>query len=102
MLPVPTRPLHAIPAECATSDRCRRVFDHVPTVVVNNAEWTYSNKPSLDVTDAEFDRVVDINLKSVFLATQAVLPALIEAQTGGSSVNVSSTGAIRPRPGLVW
>jgi 3-oxoacyl-[acyl-carrier protein] reductase len=70
-------------------------------VVVNNAGWSYSNKPILDTTEAEFDRVYAINVKSIFHMTRAVLP-LMRAAGGGAIINVGSTGGIRPRPGLAW
>ncbi len=34
-------------------------------IVVNNAGWTHVNKPMLDVKEAEFDRLYDINVKSM-------------------------------------
>ncbi|KAL1974965.1 hypothetical protein VTN31DRAFT_5169 [Thermomyces dupontii] len=71
-------------------------------VLVNNAGTSYRNKPTLEVTEAEFDRVFNVNVKSIFLAVQAVMPRLVEQGQGGSVINISSTGAQRPRPGLVW
>jgi NAD(P)-dependent dehydrogenase (short-subunit alcohol dehydrogenase family) len=47
-----------------------------------------------DVTEEEWDRVLNVNLKSVVLTTQAALPHL-EAAGGGSVVNVASIGAFR-------
>jgi NAD(P)-dependent dehydrogenase (short-subunit alcohol dehydrogenase family) len=70
-------------------------------VVVNNAGTTHRNKPALEVTEAEFDRVLQVNLKSVFWTAQAALPHLV-AQGGGCIVNVASTTGVRPGPGLVW
>lgn len=54
------------------------------------------------MTDDEFERVFNVNVKSIFLAGKIVLPSLIEQGCGGSMINISSTGASRPRPGLVW
>jgi len=70
-------------------------------VVVNNAGWTHRNKPLLEVAEAEFDKVYAINVKSIYLMTQAVVPQM-RAQGGGSIINMGSTAAIRPRPGLTW
>ncbi|EST06782.2 Short-chain dehydrogenase/reductase SDR [Kalmanozyma brasiliensis GHG001] len=84
-------------------DQCKNVFGAPPSVVVNNAGWTYSNKPTLQVTEDEFDRVFEINVKSIFLSVEVLLPAVLEAGGKDASwVNVSSTAALRPRPGLVW
>ncbi|ALA20202.1 MULTISPECIES: glucose 1-dehydrogenase [unclassified Chelatococcus] len=70
-------------------------------IVVNNAGWTHRNKPMLEVSEEEFDRVYDINVKSIFHMTRAVVP-LMRAAGGGAIVNIGSTAGIRPRPGLTW
>jgi len=70
-------------------------------IVVNNAGWTYRNKPVLEVTEEEFDRVYAINVKSIFHMVRAVVP-LLSRQGGGSIINIGSTAGIRPRPGLTW
>jgi len=70
-------------------------------IVINNAGTSYKNKPTADVTEAEFDRVMAVNVKSIFLSIGAVVPEL-QKRGGGSIVNVASIGAMRPRPGLVW
>jgi NADP-dependent 3-hydroxy acid dehydrogenase YdfG len=46
--------------------------------------------------------VFNVNVKSIYLATKTVMPRFIEQGSGGSVINISSTGASRPRPGLVW
>ncbi|KAJ6562366.1 hypothetical protein B0H19DRAFT_1144274 [Mycena capillaripes] len=71
-------------------------------VVVNNAGTSYRNKPTVEVTYDEWERVFNVNVKSIFLCGKVVLPRLIEQGKGGSMINISSTGASRPRPGLVW
>ncbi len=70
-------------------------------IVVNNAGWTHRNKPMLEVSEEEFDRVYAINVKSIFHMTNAVLPVM-RKQGGGSIINIGSTAGIRPRPGLTW
>lgn len=70
-------------------------------IVVNNAGWTHRNMPILDVDEATFDRMFDINVKSIFHMTRAVVPAM-RARGGGVILNVGSTAGIRPRPGLTW
>jgi len=70
-------------------------------VVINNAGWTHRNKPLLDVTEQEFDRIYNVNVKSIYLMTQATTPHL-KAAGGGSVVNIGSTAGLRPRPGLTW
>jgi 3-oxoacyl-[acyl-carrier protein] reductase len=70
-------------------------------IVVNNAGWTHRNRPMLEVTEAEFDKVYAVNVKSIYLMTQAVVPAM-RRRGGGVIINVGSTAGIRPRPGLTW
>lgn len=70
-------------------------------IMVNNAGTTHRNKPALQVTEEEFDRVYRVNLKSLFWSAQVVMPVFIE-QGGGCFVNVASTTGVRPGPGLVW
>ncbi|MFM8795876.1 MAG: glucose 1-dehydrogenase, partial [Betaproteobacteria bacterium] len=70
-------------------------------IVVNNAGWTHRNQPLLQVSEAEFDRVYEINVKSIFHMTQAVVP-IMRDQGGGVILNIGSTAGIRPRPGLTW
>ena len=70
-------------------------------IVVNNAGWTHRNQPMLDVDEATFDRVYEINVKSIFHMAHAVVP-LMRKQGGGVILNVGSTAGIRPRPGLTW
>jgi 3-oxoacyl-[acyl-carrier protein] reductase len=68
-------------------------------VVVNNAGWTNRNKPLLETTDAEFDRMYAVNVRSVFLSARHTVP-VFRAQGGGCLVNIASTAGVRPRPGL--
>ena len=68
-------------------------------IVVNNAGWTHRNKPYLEVTEAEFDKVYAVNVKSVYLSALHAVP-VFRKQGGGCFVNIASTAGIRPRPGL--
>src|SRR5713101_7274590 len=68
-------------------------------IVVNNAGWTHRNKPYLEVTEAEFERVYAVNVKSVYLSALHAVP-VFRRRGGGCFVNIASTAGIRPRPGL--
>jgi 3-oxoacyl-[acyl-carrier protein] reductase len=68
-------------------------------IVVNNAGWTHRNKPYLEVTEAEFDRVYAVNVKSIYLSAMHAVP-VFRRRGGGCFVNIASTAGIRPRPGL--
>jgi 3-oxoacyl-[acyl-carrier protein] reductase len=68
-------------------------------IIVNNAGTTHRNRPMMEVEEAEFDRIFAVNVKSIFLFAQALLPHMRE-KGGGVIVNIGSTAALRPRPGL--
>jgi 3-oxoacyl-[acyl-carrier protein] reductase len=70
-------------------------------ILVNNAGISHRNQPMLDVEEAEFDRVFAVNVKSIYLAAQAVVPHFRQ-HGGGVIINIGSTAGIRPRPGLTW
>lgn len=71
-------------------------------IVVNNAGATYTNKPTEDVTESEFDLVFNVNVKSIFLSTAVILPYFKAENRGGCFIQVASTAALRPRPRLTW
>lgn len=68
-------------------------------IVVNNAGWSHRKKPFLEVSEAEFDKIYAVNVKSIFLSARHALP-VFRGQRGGCLVNIASTGGVRPRPGL--
>lgn len=70
-------------------------------IVVNNAGITHRNQPMIDVSEEEFDRVFDVNVKSIFLMAKAIVPHFRE-HGGGVILNIGSTAGLRPRPGLTW
>lgn len=70
-------------------------------ILVNNAGVTHKNKPILEVTEEEFDRIFRVNVKSIFHFVRAVAPKMRE-RGGGVILNVGSTAGLRPRPGLTW
>jgi 3-oxoacyl-[acyl-carrier protein] reductase len=71
-------------------------------IVVNNAGWTHKNKPLMEVTEEEFDRVYDVNVKGIFHMVQATVPLFRDQGTGGMILNIGSTAGLRPRPGLTF
>jgi 3-oxoacyl-[acyl-carrier protein] reductase len=73
----------------------------VPDILVNNAGTTHRNKPILEVTEEEFDRLFRVNVKSIYLFVREIAPVMRE-HGGGVILNVGSTAGIRPRPGLTW
>lgn len=70
-------------------------------ILVNNAGMPQRNGPMLDVDEETFQKIYDVNVKSIFLTTKAIVPVMLE-QGGGNIINIASTAALSPRPGLVW
>ena len=78
----------------------REVLDQKGAVdiLVNNAGGFHKFSPLLDISEQEWDEVVALNLKSVFLCCQAVAKHMIERQKG-RIVNIASRAGIAPNPG---
>jgi NAD(P)-dependent dehydrogenase (short-subunit alcohol dehydrogenase family) len=67
-------------------------------VLINNAS-VITRRPFLEMTEADWDNSVDVNVKGVFLCSQAVAPAMLE-QGGGVIVNVTDLSAMKVWPGF--
>lgn len=70
-------------------------------ILVNNAGITHLPMPMEDVSEEEFDRVLSVNAKSVYLTAKHIVP-LMKAQKSGTILNVASTAGVSPRPRLNW
>ncbi|MEJ6390738.1 SDR family oxidoreductase [Gymnodinialimonas ulvae] len=70
-------------------------------IVVNNAGITHKKANLEDVTEDEFDRVLAVNAKSVYLTAREIIPHMKAANTG-AILNVASTAGLSPRPQLNW
>jgi NAD(P)-dependent dehydrogenase (short-subunit alcohol dehydrogenase family) len=68
-------------------------------ILVNNAGINIA-KPFLEVTEEDFDRVLGVNLKGAFLATQAAARVMIRQGDGGAIVNLSSVNAVMAIPSI--
>jgi 3-oxoacyl-[acyl-carrier protein] reductase len=71
-------------------------------IVFNNAGTTYKKQPSVDVEEEEFDRIVSVNVKSIYQSVKVVMPYFVERKEGGQFINTSSVAGTRVRPGMVW
>jgi 3-oxoacyl-[acyl-carrier protein] reductase len=65
-----------------------------------NAGLPFFAKPIEETTDEEWDRIMDVNVKALFIAAQKVVPIMKEAG-GGSFVITASMAGLRPRPNLL-
>ncbi|MEK7340645.1 MAG: SDR family oxidoreductase [Candidatus Binatota bacterium] len=66
-------------------------------ILVNNAAWT-DRKNILDLTEEEWDKVMAISLKSVFLCTKFAARSMVEQKRAGRIVNIASTSGHTGRP----
>lgn len=86
--------------ECDVSDSksveamVEKAAEHLGTVdtVVNDAGWGRAGK-LLDTSEEDWDRMMDINVKGVFLVSKYALPHLL-ASGGGSIVNMASVAGV--------
>jgi NAD(P)-dependent dehydrogenase (short-subunit alcohol dehydrogenase family) len=69
-------------------------FGHVDTLI--NAAGVNSATPFFEISEQEWQRILDINLKSVFLACQVFGKAMVDAGHGGSIINISSASSGPP------
>ena len=64
-------------------------------VLVNNA-GIFPTCPVLEMETADFDRVLSVNLRGVFLCTREAAAAMVDQGRGGAIVNVTSIDALHP------
>jgi len=70
-------------------------------ILVNNAGITHLPQPMEEVSEADFDRVLAVNAKSVYLTARHFVPAM-KARRSGAILNIASTAGRSPRPNLNW
>ena len=66
-------------------------------ILVNNA-GIFPRVEFLDMTEAQWDEVLSVNLKGTFLCTQAVAQKLVERGRAGAVINLASSAAFRSSP----
>jgi 3-oxoacyl-[acyl-carrier protein] reductase len=75
-------------------------FGHVD-ILINNAGVTHLPTALESVSEEDFDRVFNINMKSVYLTARALVPHM-KKRGAGTILNVASTAGVSPRPKLNW
>ena len=76
-------------------------------ILVNNAGVTHLPQALEDVTEDDFDRIVAVNMKAIYLAMRQVVPRFKAKAPGtqgirGVVLNIASTAGVSPRPRLSW
>jgi 3-oxoacyl-[acyl-carrier protein] reductase len=87
----------AVQADVSSASQVKQMAEHVEkelgaiNILINNAAMIRPQKVE-DITEADWDEMIDVNLKSAFLVTQAFLPGM-RKQQWGRIVNISSVAA---------
>lgn len=76
--------------------RAREVFGPID-ILVNNAATNIAFGPCLEMDDAQFDKMIEINVKSAFRLVRLVGPEMC-ARRSGVILNIASTSGLRPQP----
>ena len=88
------------PAVAAMAEAAFSAFGQVD-ILVNNAGVTHLPAPLETVSEADFDRVLAVNVKSVYLTARALVPRM-KTRGSGAILNIASTAGLSPRPRLNW
>jgi dehydrogenase/reductase SDR family protein 4 len=79
-----------------------RLVDNVSTqfgridILVNNAATNVAQGPCLSIDDGQFDKMIDVNLKSAFRLIRLVAPGMCD-RGSGSIINIASISGLRPQ-----
>lgn len=84
----------------AMADQALKSFGHLD-ILINNAGITHLPTPLDEVSEDDFDRVFNVNMKSIYLTSQALVPHM-KSRRQGAILNVASTAGVSPRPNLNW
>lgn len=84
----------------AMADAALSAFGHLD-ILINNAGVTHLPTALEDVSEDDFDRVFNVNMKSVYLTARTLVPHM-KSRKQGAILNVASTAGVSPRPRLNW
>jgi 3-oxoacyl-[acyl-carrier protein] reductase len=104
---------HALRVDVARAADVRLMMDTAEQrwgridILVNNAGVTHLPQALEEVSEDDFDRIVAINMKAIYLAMREVVPRLKANSPGRSGcrgvvLNMASTAGVSPRPRLAW
>ena len=97
----------ALTVDVALADDAKRMvdaaFEHFGAldILVNNAGIGHRPQPLEGLADDEFDRIVAVNMKAIYLAAREAVPRM-KAAGRGVILNMASTAGVSPRPRLTW
>ena len=70
-------------------------------ILVNNAGVGHKPTSMESLSEEVFDRIFEVNIKSIFRTAQLVVP-IMKKNGSGAILNIGSTGGVSPRPNLTW
>jgi dehydrogenase/reductase SDR family member 4 len=70
-------------------------------ILVNNSATNVQNGSSLEATDEQLDKMVEVNVKAAFRLVNLVAPGMIARGGGGSIINLVSVSGLKPQPGSI-
>ncbi|HLP59457.1 MAG TPA: SDR family NAD(P)-dependent oxidoreductase [Candidatus Deferrimicrobium sp.] len=94
--------VHLFPADVSRSEDVKRMIDFTVDTfktldaVINNAGKNI-DKPLLELSESDWDTVVNTNMKGVFLVSRAAAGLMLKQESGGHIINIGATTAIRGR-----
>lgn len=92
----------SIGGDLTKPDQCKKVVDLALNNwgrldILDNNIGIASKLSVVDETEKDWDKVMEVNLKPMFLMSKYAIPAMINTGDGGSIVNISSISATRPK-----
>jgi len=100
------RAVLGVVADASSREDCERLVSTAKQhfgridVLVNNAGMTH-DQLLVRMTDEDWDRVMEVNLRSAFLMTRAVSKTLVRQKSGGRVINITSTAGAMGNAGQV-
>ena len=76
-------------------------LDAAVDILVNNAGIGLVPQPLADVSPDDFERLLSVNVRSIYHTTRAIVPGM-RSRGSGVILNIASTAGVSPRPGLTW
>lgn len=103
----------AVRADVASAADTRAMLDAAQKqfggldILVNNAGVGHLPQPLEGLPEEDFDRIVAVNMKAIYLAMKEAVPRLKAKAAGaaglrGAILNIASTAGVSPRPRLAW
>jgi len=92
-----------IQCDISNSDSVSDLFNQLEQVdiLINNAGISHKPAAAEDISEDDFDRVIAVNTKSIYLTSKHVIP-MMKTAGHGVILNIASTAGVSPRPNLSW